>query len=73
MTGSDPDGDRLTFSASNLPRGADMYTNGIFEWTPTYTQSGDYFIPVRVTDGVLEDSRTVKVTVINVKKGKGKY
>lgn len=73
MTGADPDGDRVRFAAANLPRGAEIYSNGIFEWTPTYTQSGEYFITITATDGVLEDSRQVKITVINVKKGKGKY
>ncbi|MBN1759504.1 MAG: cadherin-like domain-containing protein, partial [Chitinispirillaceae bacterium] len=40
-TGSDIDGDALTFSATDLPTGA-TFTNGTFTWTPDYTQAGSY-------------------------------
>lgn len=70
---SDPDGDILTYSASSLPRGAifDSLT-GWFDWTPDFIQSGLYEIEFFVTDGVFERSRTVTITVLNVKKGKGR-
>lgn len=40
---TDPDGDALTFSSSNLPSGAtfDPETH-IFRWTPAFDQSGTY-------------------------------
>ena len=47
--------------------------SGIFTWTPNYTQSRDYIIRFLVSDGLFEDYEDVPVTVINVKKGKGKY
>lgn len=73
VSASDPDGDILTYSASSLPKGAifDSLT-GMFDWTPDFTQSGVYEIEFFVTDGVFERSRTVTITVLNVKKGKGR-
>lgn len=70
----DADDDLLTFSASPLPSGASFNNNtGLFNWTPNYTQSGEYNIRFKVTDGMFEDFVDVKITVINVKKGKGKF
>ncbi len=73
ITASDPDGDSLTFSSANLPSGAVLRGSGLIKWTPGYTQSGEYSINIIVNDGSLDDSRDMKVTVINVKQGKGKY
>ena len=43
VTASDPDGDILTYSASNLPTGAtfDPATR-IFSWKPNFSQAGNY-------------------------------
>ncbi len=42
-TASDPDGDALTWSGSNLPSGAAVNaTTGEFTWTPDFTQAGAY-------------------------------
>ncbi len=70
---SDPDEDILTYSASSLPRGAifDSLT-GWFDWTPDFIQSGIYDIEFFVTDGIFERSQNVSITVLNVKKGKGR-
>lgn len=39
----DPDGDTLTYEASNLPPGATFTTStGVFSWTPGYSQAGNY-------------------------------
>jgi Putative Ig domain len=38
---SDPDGDVVTLSASNLPAGA-SFNDSRFEWTPSCTQAGTY-------------------------------
>jgi C1A family cysteine protease len=74
VTASDPDGDTLTYSCSNLPSGADFNPNSrLFSWTPSYTQSGEYEILFTVTDGIFENSTTALIVVINVKKGKGKF
>lgn len=73
ITASDPEGDSLTFSAKSLPSGAVLSSYGLIKWTPEYTQSGEYIINITVNDGSLDDSRNMKITVINVKQGKGKY
>jgi hypothetical protein len=42
-SGSDPDGDALTWSGANLPAGASVNaTTGVLTWTPSYTQAGVY-------------------------------
>lgn len=43
LSATDADGDALTYSASNLPTGADFSpVTGIFTWTPAYNQAGNY-------------------------------
>ena len=74
ITANDSDNDPLTFRAMSIPSGATFTSsNRLFEWTPSYTQSGAYNVRFFVTDGMFERSQKVKITVINVKKGKGKY
>ncbi len=53
VTASDPDGDRLTFGASNLPSWLGLNTaNGMLTGTPSAAQVGTYAnISVSVTDG----------------------
>ena len=71
---TDPDDDVLIFSAEPLPTGASWNSDiGSLKWTPTYVQSGDYYIKFSVSDGMLDVSEDVKITVLNVKKGKGKF
>jgi hypothetical protein len=64
ISGSDPDGDALTFSAADLPAGAafDPVTRA-FSWTPVYGQTGLYSVTFGVSDGVLTDSEVVSITV----------
>jgi hypothetical protein len=69
--GTDPDGDQLTFSASNLPTGAFFNPdNQTFSWTPGYNQSGNYTdILFTVTDNGIPPasaSETITITVGNV-------
>jgi len=67
VSATDPDGDSLTYSASNLPDGAtfdaDTHT---FTWTPGYDDAviyaGCFF---EVTDGYLTDSETIIITVVD--------
>ncbi|BDZ66599.1 putative Ig domain-containing protein [Methanobacterium ferruginis] len=67
ITGNDPDGDTITYSASNLPEGANFNSaTGEFTWTPTYAQIGTYHITFTVSDGDLTDSKTMDITVNNV-------
>ena len=64
LSASDPDGDTLTYSASNLPSGAVLNSaTGAFSWTPTSVQTGSYSVIFRVSDGQLSASQTVKLTV----------
>jgi hypothetical protein len=50
---SDPDGDRLSFSVTNLPPGATFNsTTGRLSWTPTSVQVGTYRnVTISVSDG----------------------
>ncbi|MBI4713330.1 MAG: DUF2341 domain-containing protein [Planctomycetes bacterium] len=52
ITGTDDDGDGLTYTASNLPSGASFTpATRTFDWTPSYTQSAVYNnVTFRVTD-----------------------
>ncbi len=69
VTASDPDGDSLTFSASNLPGGASFDTvTGSFSWTPAAT--GVYpNIVFQVSDGLLTDSEAITVSVFEPSSG----
>ena len=71
ITGTDPDGDALTYSASNLPSGAafdpDTQT---FSWTPGYDQAGNYTnVRFTVTDNgdpLMSDYEDITIAVSNV-------
>lgn len=62
INASDPDGDTITYSASNLPEGA-VFNGQTFSWLPTYEQAGVYEVTFTASDGELSDSQTVKITV----------
>ncbi len=73
LQATDPDGDTITYKAEPLPPTATFDENkGTFKWTPSYTQAGEYTVRFIASDGFYEDSRDVKITVINVKRSKGK-
>ena len=67
---TDPDGDTLTYSVSNLPTGANFDSiSHIFSWTPSYGDAGNYSVIFTVTDigtPSLSDSETVTITVGDV-------
>jgi len=68
ISGSDADGDTLTYSASNLPSGAtfDPATQ-TFSWTPGHSQAGVYAgVCFQVSDGQMPDSEDITITVRNV-------
>ena len=52
VSATDPDGDTLTYSASNLPAGASFDpATRTFTWTPSYGQAGNYTnVEFTVTD-----------------------
>jgi putative Ig domain-containing protein/cadherin-like protein len=74
VSGTDPDGDALSFAASNLPTGATLtdHHNGTatFDWTPGFTQAGNYTnVTITVTDSGIpaqSASQSFTITVGNV-------
>jgi len=70
INASDPDGDALTYTASNLPAGASFNANQhSFTWTPGYGASGNYNVTFIVTDNgspAQSDSEQVTITVGDV-------
>ncbi|MDI6889065.1 MAG: DNRLRE domain-containing protein [Methanocellales archaeon] len=68
ISATDPDGDVLTYSATNLPAGADFDSvTQTFSWTPTYEQAGSYpGVHFEVSDGLLTDYEDITITVNDV-------
>jgi hypothetical protein len=70
ITASDPDADTLTYTAGNLPTGANFNaTQQSFSWTPGYDTSGNYTVTFTVTDNgfpAQSDSEEVTITVGDV-------
>jgi hypothetical protein len=65
LSAYDPDGDAITYSTGNLPFGAALNIN-TFIWTPLYYQAGTYILNFAASDGQLEDTESVVITVNNV-------
>jgi VCBS repeat-containing protein len=65
VTAHSPDGDVLSFAATNLPPGASFDgTTGTFSWIPSYTQSGIHSgLRFEVSDGTLTDFENIDLTV----------
>ncbi len=64
LTGTDLDSDKLTYTATNLPTGAKLDPKtGLFTWTPTAGQSGNYSVKFTTSDGNKSSSETVNLTV----------
>ena len=64
ITAYDPDGDTLTYSATNLPTGA-TFNNQTFLWTPDNDQAGIYLITFTADDGLAQATTTTQITVTN--------
>ena len=59
-----PDGAPLIYDITGLPTGATFDSNtGIFNWTPTYQQSGAYEITFIADIEGTQDSKTITITV----------
>jgi hypothetical protein len=64
FSGSDPDGDNLTFESGDLPSGATLNSSsGDFSWTPADDQTGNFSFTVRVSDGKESAETSGSVTV----------
>ena len=59
----------ITYSAVNVPEGATFDPNThTFSWTPTAGSAGDYYVTFLAVYNNLQDSETVRITVIAVNK-----
>jgi hypothetical protein len=67
IAGTDPDGDDLAFSASNLPEGASFDpATRTFSWIPDASQRGSHpGVHFEVSDGTLGDAEDVTIYVIS--------
>ncbi len=64
---TDPEGDVIVYSASDLPDGATFDINtGAFSWRPGYNDSGIYTVVFVAEAGGLSDSETITINVNNV-------
>ena len=70
VSGSDPDGGTLIYSAANLPSGAVFNpANRSFSWVPGFDESENtriYPVTFTISDGLAQDSETVTINVTNV-------
>ena len=67
LAASDPDGDPLTFNATNLPAGLSLNSSsGLISGTLTQSSSGNYNVTVTASDGTLTDSANFVWTVNNI-------
>ena len=64
VSATDPDGDAVSYAASDLPTGA-AFAGTTFAWTPTYEQAGVFNVTFSASDGDLTDSQTVAIAVGN--------
>jgi len=67
LSASDPNGDSVSFSASNLPSGASL-SGTAFTWTPGFSQSGSYTVTFTTSDGeggTNSESISISVTDVN--------
>ncbi|MCD6505518.1 tandem-95 repeat protein [Candidatus Poribacteria bacterium] len=63
---TEPDGEDVSLSAVGLPQGA-TFTDGIFDWTPSYNQSGEYTVTFVATDSEGNSSqRKINISVADV-------
>lgn len=65
VSATDPDGNPLTYSASNLPSGATFNpASRTFHWAPTASQGpGNYTVTFLATDGGLTSTTTAQIAV----------
>lgn len=70
ITATDPDGTIPTLSASGLPAGSAFSDqgdgSGLFNWTPSYSQSGVHVITFTAADGIYSVNASLTITVTNV-------
>lgn len=62
VAATDADGDSIDYSAQGLPSGA-TFSSQTFSWTPTASQTGTYSVTFVASDGLLQDSEAITITV----------
>jgi len=63
ISATDPNGDTLAYSATNLPDGA-TFSGQTFFWTPTSEQAGIYSnVHFEVSDGTYTDSENITIII----------
>ena len=66
---TDPDGDSITLSASNLPGGStftvDGSGSGTFDWTPHHSDAGQYLVVFHASDGINPSVGDEVIIVVN--------
>ncbi|MEZ5336015.1 MAG: putative Ig domain-containing protein [Methanolobus sp.] len=64
ISATDPDGDSVSYSASDVPDGATFDSSTrTFSWTPDYGDSGSYSVTFSANANGLSDSETITITV----------
>ncbi len=64
LQAADPDGNPLAFTASPMPSGATFDpSSGLFIWTPSIAQTGEFTVHFAATDGFLSDGQNVDIQV----------
>ncbi|WP_342304514.1 putative Ig domain-containing protein [Methanolobus sp. ZRKC5] len=67
ISATDPDGETVTYSTTNLPGGANLDpSTGEFTWTPAYGESGNYDVEFIAEANGLDDTETITISVGNV-------
>ena len=66
LTGSDPDGDTLTYTATGLPSGLTLSPSGLLDGTLTYDSAGAHAVVITASDGTLVATQAFSITVRNV-------
>jgi len=67
LSATDPEGQELEYSATNLPEGASLNSeSGFFSWIPQKEDEGNHMITFAVSDGIDTDEKTITIEVIVV-------
>jgi hypothetical protein len=64
VSAADPDGGTIAFSTDTLPAGA-TFAGQSFNWQPDSAQVGSHQVTFAASDGTLQDSETITITVLN--------
>ncbi len=64
LSATDPDTkDKLVYTMTGGPSGAELSSDGDFKWTPQAGQAGSYTVTFTVSDGTASDSKNATITV----------